>query len=137
MDATGALSGYPFGTTCFNLSHMQFPKSTLPARSPTKFIVPPGWMARPGSPDFEHEWDGVDSAGQKIARSYGLAPGRPILEDNDASRMIFQSGDKLYIWDVLYYDVYEIASQDIKEVARVLSQEGGYKMLHRRAPRSS
>ncbi|CAG8903307.1 unnamed protein product [Penicillium egyptiacum] len=115
------------------------PKSTLPARSPAKsttkvplvppFIVPPGWTTRPGSPSFEYEWDGVDSAGQKIARGYGLAPGRPILEDDDASTMIFQSSDKLYIWDVLYHDVYEIASQDINEVVRVLSQEGGYKKL--------
>jgi hypothetical protein len=54
------------------------------------------------------------------------------LEDDDVSTMIFQSGDELYIWDVLYYDVYEIASQDINEVARVLSQEGGYKKLQRR-----
>jgi hypothetical protein len=46
--------------------------------------------------------------------------------------MIFQSGDKLYIWDILYADVYEIASQDINEVARVLSQEGGYKKLQTR-----
>lgn len=46
--------------------------------------------------------------------------------------MIFQSGDKLYMWDVLYYDVYELASQDINEVSRVLSQEGGMKKLERR-----
>ncbi|KAJ5188090.1 hypothetical protein N7491_004415 [Penicillium cf. griseofulvum] len=109
------------------------PKYTLPARSPPSlpFIVPPGWTTRPGSPSFEYEWDGVNSAGQKIARGYGLAPGRPILEDDDASTMIFQSGDKLYIWDVLYHDVYEIASQDVNEVARVLSQEGGYKKLQK------
>ncbi|KOS43421.1 hypothetical protein ACN38_g5654 [Penicillium nordicum] len=84
------------------------PKSTLPAGSPTKstsevphvppFIAPPGWTTRPGSPRFECEWDGVDSEGQKIARSYGLAPGRPLLEDDDASLTIFQSGDKLYLW---------------------------------------
>ncbi|KAJ6151924.1 hypothetical protein N7497_006243 [Penicillium chrysogenum] len=117
------------------------PTSTFPARSPTKstsegplvppFIVPPGWTARPGSPGFECEWDGVNSAGQKIARGYGLAPGRPILEDDDASMTIFQSGDKLYIWDVVCHDVYEIASQDINEVARVLSQEGGLKKLQK------
>ncbi|KAJ5816562.1 hypothetical protein N7447_008795 [Penicillium robsamsonii] len=97
-----------------------------------KSIVPPDWTTCPGSPSFEYEWDGVDSAGQKIARGYGLTPGRPILDNNDASTIIFQSGDKLYIWDVLYHDVYEIASQDINEVARVLSQEGGYKKLHKR-----
>jgi hypothetical protein len=44
---------------------------------------------------------------------------------------IFQSGDKLYIWDVVCHDVYEIASQDINEVARVLSQEGGLKKLQK------
>ncbi|KAJ5195667.1 hypothetical protein N7449_006146 [Penicillium cf. viridicatum] len=118
------------------------PKSTLPARSPAKsttkfplappFIVPLGWTTRPGSPSFEYEWDGVYSAGQNIARGYGLALGRPILEDDDASTMIFQPSDKLYIWDVLYHDVYEIGSQDISEVARVLSQEGGYKKLQKR-----
>jgi hypothetical protein len=46
--------------------------------------------------------------------------------------MIFQSSDKLYIWDLLYHDVYEISSQDINEVARVLSHEGGYKNLQTR-----
>ncbi|KAJ5779978.1 hypothetical protein N7457_005138, partial [Penicillium paradoxum] len=88
-------------------------KSTLPARSPIKattevpiyhfgkFIVPPGWTTRPGSPSFEYEWDGVDSAGQKIARGYDLTSGRLILENDDASTMSFQSCDKLYIWDVL------------------------------------
>lgn len=60
-----------------------------------------------------------------------LAPGRPLLEDDDASLMIFQSGDKLYIWAVLYYDIYELASQDINEVAHVLSQEGGLKKLQK------
>ncbi|KAJ5827411.1 hypothetical protein N7447_004174 [Penicillium robsamsonii] len=89
-----------------------------------KFIVPPGWTARPGSPSFEYEWDSVNSAGQKIARSYVLTPGRPILDDDDVSLTTFQSGDKPYIWDVLCYDVYEIAPQDINEVARILSQKG-------------
>jgi hypothetical protein len=70
--------------------------------------------------------------GQKIAQGYGLAPGRPILEDDDASTMIFQSSDRLYIWDVLYHDVYEIVSQDINEVARVLSQKEDYKKLQKR-----
>jgi hypothetical protein len=46
--------------------------------------------------------------------------------------MIFQSGDELFLWDVLYYDVYELASQDINEVASILSQEGGLKKLQRR-----
>ncbi|KAK4864011.1 hypothetical protein LT330_010221 [Penicillium expansum] len=90
------------------------------------------WTTCPGSPNFEYEWDGVDSAGQKISQGYGLALGRPILEDDDASTMIFQSSDKLYIWDVLYHDVYEIASRDINEVARVLSQEECYKKLQKR-----
>ncbi|KAJ5188106.1 hypothetical protein N7491_004431 [Penicillium cf. griseofulvum] len=53
-----------------------------------KFIVPPGWTARPGRPSSEYEWDGINSVGQRISRGYGLAPGRPILEDDDASTMI-------------------------------------------------
>lgn len=97
-----------------------------------QFTVPPGWSARPGSPHFEEEWVGIDSWGQRLARNYGLAPGRPLLEDDDASRMIFRSSDKLYILDVLYFDVYEIPSRDINEVATIMSQEGGYKKLQAR-----
>lgn len=32
---------------------------------------------------------------------------------------------------MLYYDIYELASQDVNEVAHVLSQEGGLKKLQK------
>ena len=131
---TGAINP-SLSTNCTTVSFFKNPTSSSRVTYKYhfgKFIVPPGWTTCPGSPNFEYEWDGVDSAGQKISQGYGLALGRPILEDDDASTMIFQSSDKLYIWDVLYHDVYEIASRDINEVARVLSQEECYKKLQKR-----
>lgn len=54
------------------------------------------------------------------------------MEDNDADTLIFQSGDKFYLWDELCNGVDEIASRDIHETAGVLSQEGLKKLQRRR-----
>ncbi|KAL2819470.1 hypothetical protein BJX63DRAFT_382138 [Aspergillus granulosus] len=100
----------------------------LSAKSPEKgfglpsFTAPPGWTASPSSPVYYEEWDGADSEGQTIARRYGLQPGQPVMEDNEAWTTIFQSGDKFYIWERIGDEVCEIISRDIREIAFVMSQ---------------
>jgi hypothetical protein len=84
--------------------------------------VPPGWTSTPSSPVYYEEWDGADSEGQTIARCYGLQPGQPVMEDNEAWTTIFLSGNKFYLWERMGDEVYEIASQDIREIAFVISQ---------------
>lgn len=51
------------------------------------------------------------------------------MEDNDADTLIFQSGDKFYLWNELCNGVDEIASRDIHVTAGVLSQEGLKKLV--------
>lgn len=47
------------------------------------------------------------------------------MEDKEAWRTIFQSGDKFYIWVRVGDEVYEIVGfQDIREIASVISQSG-------------
>lgn len=44
------------------------------------------------------------------------------MEDNEAWTTIFRSGDKFYLWERMGDVVYEIVSQDIREIAFVISQ---------------
>jgi hypothetical protein len=87
-----------------------------------QFTVPPGWTSTPSSPVYYEEWDGADSEGQTVARCYGLQPGQPVMEDNEAWTTIFLSGNKFYLWERMGDEVYEIVSQDIREIAFVISQ---------------
>ncbi|KGO74288.1 hypothetical protein PITC_031390 [Penicillium italicum] len=87
-----------------------------------QFTVPPGWTSTPPSPVYHEEWEGIDSEGQIIARCYGLEPGQPVMEDDQAWVTIFRSGDKFYLWERMDDEVYEIVSRDIAEIAFVISQ---------------
>ena len=46
------------------------------------------------------------------------------MEDNEAWTTIFLSGNKFYLWERIGDEVYEIVSQDIREIAFVISQSG-------------
>jgi hypothetical protein len=100
-----------------------------PVESPRKsfvkdcqFRVPLSWTSSPLSPVYYEGWDGADSEGQTIARCYGLQPGQPVMEDSDAWTTIFLTGDKFYLWEWIGDEVYKIISQDIREIALVISQ---------------
>ncbi|KAF3027981.1 hypothetical protein E8E15_003637 [Penicillium rubens] len=57
-----------------------------------------------------------------IARSYGLQPGQPVMEDDDGWHTIFLSGNKFYLWGRMNDEVEEFVSQDIREIASSISQ---------------
>lgn len=46
------------------------------------------------------------------------------MEDDDGLTQIFLSGNKFYLWDEMNDEIYEIVSQDIREIAAVLGHGG-------------
>ncbi|KAJ5972727.1 uncharacterized protein N7479_002645 [Penicillium vulpinum] len=115
------------------------PRPTSPAKSPTEplvkslsqnaplpiFTVPLGWTTNPVSTVYKEEWEG-----QIMARCYVLEPRNPIMEDDNAYTTIFQSGDKLYLWERMCDDLYEISCRDIRELALTIS-DTKLRELHR------
>jgi hypothetical protein len=67
---------------------------------------------------------GDDSEGQIIARSYGLKPGQPVMEDDNGWHTIFRSGNKFYLWGRMNDEVEEFVSQDICEIASSIARSG-------------
>ncbi|PKY05503.1 hypothetical protein P168DRAFT_303293 [Aspergillus campestris IBT 28561] len=99
------------------------------AKPPTKmssipvFTVPPGWTTDRAD-DFYADWEDTNARGQTVAHAYGLGPGQPIMEDDDGLTQIFLSGNKFYLWDEMNDEIYEIVTQDIREIADVLGYGG-------------
>jgi hypothetical protein len=101
--------------------------------SPTdcQFTVPSGWTSNPSSPHCQEEWIGADSEGQLIAQAYGLQPGQPVMEDNNGWHTIFLSSNKFYLWGRMNDEVEEFVSQDIREIASLISQSGLKKLARK------
>ncbi|GAD99709.1 hypothetical protein PVAR5_8433 [Paecilomyces variotii No. 5] len=88
------------------------------------FIVPPGWTTNPRSPGYKADWADRNSEGQVFARCHGLAPARPIMEHVDSLMVIFQSGDKFYLWERVSDVLAEIISQDLYDITTVIAELG-------------
>ncbi|KAJ9211853.1 hypothetical protein DTO166G4_6505 [Paecilomyces variotii] len=88
------------------------------------FIVPPGWTTNPRSPGYKADWADYNSEGQVFARCHGLAPARPIMEHMDSLMVIFQSGDKFYLWERVSDVLAEIISQDLYDITTVIAERG-------------
>ncbi|KAJ5768544.1 hypothetical protein N7533_001127 [Penicillium manginii] len=58
----------------------------------TKRPVPPGWTYG----GIDDSWDYAGSIGPAVAKSFGLGPVQPILEDKYGIPQIIQSGDKSF-----------------------------------------
>ncbi|KAJ5377376.1 uncharacterized protein N7496_004785 [Penicillium cataractarum] len=89
-----------------------------------QFTDPPGWNSSPSNPLYHKEWIGADSEGQIIARSYGLQPGQPVMEDINGWHTIFLSGNTFYLWGRMGDEVQEFVPRDIREIASSMSQSG-------------
>ena len=46
------------------------------------------------------------------------------MEDDYGFAQIFISGNKLYLWDMMNHEIYEIFARDIHEIAQTL-RDGG------------
>ena len=87
--------------------------------------MPPGWTTNPSGHTLEEEWTGRQSEGQTIARCHGLGPATPIMEDAESWTVMFQSGDKFYLWNRIDDIVEVIFSQDLDEIVAEMVRRGG------------
>lgn len=90
------------------------------------FNSPPGWT----DCGIHIDW-GDTEIGPDLTSTYGLGPGKPILEHEDGLTQISEAGNKFYLWIMTVDDVYEIDCRDIHDLYDRLWR-GGMKTIETR-----
>jgi hypothetical protein len=91
--------------------------------------APEGWTTDPKELDYD-DWTSDDggSPSQILAKRFGLAASRPIMvrtPQMGSDWVIFKSGVKFYIFNLIETTVWEITtSQDLKTIINIMTEKG-------------